>query len=152
MKTKSEFIVSATIAILFLWVTTASNNGNDSSSLNKKLASEIQKKAEIGYNIVQAELGYMKELLLVEQNRLIFRNLKNEVLTIYKDETGLAVLKESTGIANVLPLQLEELTFSYSPTSEQIEVVFKTGRSITHSSGVKTQYSGTASGSMSVTD
>lgn len=152
MKTKSEFIVSAMIAVMFFWVTTASNNTDASSSLNKRLATDIQEKAEIGYDIVEAELGNMKELLSIEPTMLTYRNFEDEVLTIYKDETGLAVLKQSTGIANVLSLQLEELTFSYNPTNEEIEVVLTTGRSVTHSSGVKTHYSGSASGSVSISD
>ena len=152
MKTKSELIVSALIAIMFFGITTASNKGGESSALNKKLTSDIQEKAELGYDIVKAELGNMKELLAVEPNKLTFRNYEDEVLTIYKDETGLAVLKESTGIANVLSLQLEELTFKHTPATETIEVSLTTGRNIIHSSGTKAYYSGSASGNISVSD
>ncbi len=147
MKTKVELTASVLMVILF-FVTTSGLNSDANSSLNERLTYDIQNKAETGYSIIKAELSNLQELISVEASRLIFKNTQGEVLTIYKDETGLAVMKESTGIANMLSLQLEELKFELTSDQKAIKVNLSTERSIIHSSGDKVEYSGFTTGTI----
>lgn len=152
MKTKIEFLISGIIAVVFFAATTVSSGVNKTSSLEERLSTDIQKNAVKGIDIIKNELSNAKMVLLVESSGITYEDAEGEILKIYKDETGLAVLKESTGIANVLSIQLEELNFNYNPDTKTVDAEIKTQRNITHSSGDKVYYSGSASAKIFITN